>query len=73
MSIEIDPPADDPKALSNERFLKNRGRRRAESLRLLGEWEMNITAYETAQRRAHFDTDFNMFCFTTRRYADGQG
>ncbi|MDG2286362.1 MAG: hypothetical protein P8N43_12675 [Alphaproteobacteria bacterium] len=73
MSIEIDPPAGDLKGLGNTRFLKNRRRRRAETQRLLEEWEMDIATYETAQRRAHFDTDFNMFCFTTRRCTGGQG
>jgi hypothetical protein len=67
MSIEIDPPASDPKMISNLRFFEQRRVRRAETLKLMREWEMDTDAFHAAQRKAHYDTEFNMFCFTVPR------
>jgi hypothetical protein len=67
MSMEIDPPDTDAKMANHSRVLGQRNQRRDETLRLLGEWNMDTGAFRAEQRRQHFETDFNMFCFTTRR------
>jgi hypothetical protein len=66
MSMEIDPASSDAKMLGHSRVLRQRAQRRSEATRLLDEWGMDVAAYEAELRRAHYDTEFNMFCFTTR-------
>jgi hypothetical protein len=67
MSIEIDPPPSNPKMISNQRYFEQRRVRRAETVRLMREWEMDTDAFLIAQRRGHYDTEFNLFCFTVPR------
>lgn len=67
MSMEIDPPDSDAKMANHTRVLGQRSQRRGETLRLLEEWNMDTDTFRAEQRRSHYDTDFNMFCFTTRR------
>lgn len=67
MSIEIDPPGTDAKMVNNTRVLRQKSQRRAETARLLDELGMDVEGYRAEQRKAHYNTEFNMFCFTTRR------
>jgi hypothetical protein len=70
MSMEIDPPESDAKMVNHNRVLGQKSQRRAETTRLLSEWGMDVGAFKLEQRKAHYHTEFNMFCFTTQRGDD---